>query len=384
MAITTTQLRSFLRKTTTTTTTTTAIKSQLQISRSRAGPPLAGRLVQQTHYYSPLPVRPTSKARKNQKKKLPLPHEQQQPPTWPTLPESIWSPTSAHSFPWTEYQSSTTVSPATAGVTNVATRECSSRLESLEEVLGADHPATKLLSQSALVMVRQLEMLNLLVGFEQANRYRILNPAGHTLGFLLEEQQGPWKGALQRQLLHTHRPIRASILDPHGHPILFFHRPFNLLTSKISVIDPISSDPHIHPRVIGESQQEFHLWRRRYNLFSSRPSSLHPNSSLHLQQFARIDAGFLAWHFEARDQLNKPLASISKDFTGFAREIFTDTGQYVLRFHPPNSLPLSTDQRAVILATAVSIDFDYFSHSHRGGLMPPIFFGGGSSSDGDF
>ncbi|KNZ60546.1 hypothetical protein VP01_1539g3 [Puccinia sorghi] len=306
MAITTTQLRSFLRKTTTTTTTTTAIKSQLQISRSRAGPPLAGRLVQQTHYYSPLPVRPTSK----------------------------------------EYQSSTTVSPATAGVTNVATRECSSRLESLEEVLGADHPATKLLSQSALVMVRQLEMLNLLVGFEQANRYRILNPAGHTLGFLLEEQQGPWKGALQRQLLHTHRPIRASILDPHGHPILFFHRPFNLLTSKISVIDPISSDPHIHPRVIGESQQEFHLWRRRYNLFSSRPSSLHPNSSLHLQQFARIDAGFLAWHFEARDQLNKPLASISKDFTGFAREIFTDTGQ--------------------------------------GGLMPPIFFGGGSSSDGDF
>lgn len=33
--------------------------------------------------------------------------------------------------------------------------------------------------------------------------------------------------------------------------------------------------------------------------------------------------------------------------------------------------PLSVDERTLILATAVSIDFDYFSqHSHGGGLLP--------------
>ena len=33
--------------------------------------------------------------------------------------------------------------------------------------------------------------------------------------------------------------------------------------------------------------------------------------------------------------------------------------------------PLSVDERTLILATAVSIDFDYFSqHSHGSGLLP--------------
>ena len=41
---------------------------------------------------------------------------------------------------------------------------------------------------------------------------------------------------------------------------------------------------------------------------------------------------------------------------------------------------MTLDERAVMLATAVSIDFDYFSrHSGRGGFMPYGVFGGGYS-----
>lgn len=41
---------------------------------------------------------------------------------------------------------------------------------------------------------------------------------------------------------------------------------------------------------------------------------------------------------------------------------------------------MTLDERAVMLATAVSIDFDYFSrHSGRGGVMPFGVFGGGYS-----
>jgi hypothetical protein len=50
-------------------------------------------------------------------------------------------------------------------------------------------------------------------------------------------------------------------------------------------------------------------------------------------------------------------------------QIFTDTGEYVLRMDAVdgNSRGMTLDERAVTLACAISIDFDYFSrHSSHG------------------
>ena len=44
-------------------------------------------------------------------------------------------------------------------------------------------------------------------------------------------------------------------------------------------------------------------------------------------QFAKIDSGFWAWHFTLRGSRGEELASISRAFRGFGREIFTDTGK---------------------------------------------------------
>jgi scramblase len=44
-------------------------------------------------------------------------------------------------------------------------------------------------------------------------------------------------------------------------------------------------------------------------------------------QFAKIDEGFYAWHFTLRGSRGEELASISREFRGFGREIFTDTGK---------------------------------------------------------
>jgi hypothetical protein len=133
----------------------------------------------------------------------------------------------------------------------------------------------------------------------------------------------------------------------------------------------------------------------------------------------------LSWDFTMADLYGNLIGSINRNFRGFGREIFTDTGQYVLRMDsaspettnitnsgavrrfpervmelvpiPQETKPrtktlepkrygqknmellnqkpqmelvertsargLTLDQRAVMLATAVSIDFDYFSHS---------------------
>ncbi|SRR6266404_9105336 len=102
-----------------------------------------------------------------------------------------------------------------------------------------------------------------------------------------------------------------------------------------------------------EAQQRWHLWRRRYDLFlrhdlsvnaptpktsfTDRVTTEHtlPNTGVHLPepqrhhfvQFAKIDEGLLAWDFTLRGSRGEELASISRAFRGFGREMFTDTGK---------------------------------------------------------
>lgn len=239
--------------------------------------------------------------------------------------------------------------------------------------------------------------------------------------------------AMSRQVLRTHRPFKASVLDLEGNEVLKIHRPFAFINSRIMISTP-------DDRLIGEVQQEWHLVRRKYNLFTIEqpdPSMIEKDESttaiskeraldgqgLNRVQFAHIDGGFLALDFDMQDEQGRPMASVNRNFVGFARELFTDSGQYALRFDaaviqdlqqeqglgattasattaPSSDSPTATadgeknlqeakeiqaakdesalaqlesrggltlDQRAVMLACAVSIDFDYFSrHSGNG------------------
>ncbi|CBQ71308.1 conserved hypothetical protein [Sporisorium reilianum SRZ2] len=296
------------------------------------------------------------------------------------------------------------------------------------DVLQASHShfqgATRLLSQSALVVTREIEMMNIFLGFEQANKYSIHAPSGELVGYLAEEEHGLLGGALQRQLLRTHRPFRATVMDVSGKPVLMIRRPFTWINSTAHIYAVRSDYPvgygapqDADLELIGEVQQCWHLYKRRYELFLKRTEGEGDN----FVQFAQIDAGFLSWTFLMQDADSKLVGAIDRNFRGFGREIFTDTGQYVLRFDsvgetamtdarlsaPSTSgaqakpvgiaeglelveshgtRPLTLDERAVALATAVSIDFDYFSrHSegmHGGGGMFPWFYMSGMGGGG--
>ncbi|KAJ1948918.1 hypothetical protein FBU59_001376 [Linderina macrospora] len=148
--------------------------------------------------------------------------------------------------------------------------------------------------------------------------------------------------------------------------------------------------------VIGESQQEWHLWRRRYNLFTDTQE----RGRNERWQFARVDAPFLSWDFPMADQNGEVMAGVFRDFAGIGMELFSDYGLYAVcfdkmalaqRYQNEAVRPvmaereMNLDERAAVLAAAISIDFDYFSrHSRLGGgggfgFFP--FFGGGGSSE---
>ncbi|SMR57065.1 unnamed protein product [Zymoseptoria tritici ST99CH_3D1] len=331
-------------------------------------------------------------------------------------------------------------------------------------ILPKNHPALALLGNSSLVIQRQIEMMNIIIGFEQANRYIIMDGQGQTIGYIAEQDHGIGQG-IMRQMARTHRSFTTHIFDQYEREVLRIHRPFAYINSRIRIYDPVpeggyaemetstalqgtsassavnqASVAQVSPlkldemRIIGEAQQQWAPLRRKYNLFSYRAlaptpeqdntprltSGDQPTSSTTalteakmpeaaiesgMLQFAHVNEPFLSWDFTLRDESQSVIGSVNRNFGGFAREIFTDTGVYALRMdsaaqtaalesadgkeverYEREATAMTLDQRAVMLATAVSIDFDYFSrHSGQGsgmGFMPFMWPMGGGAAEG--
>lgn len=255
----------------------------------------------------------------------------------------------------------------------------------------------KLLSNDTLTVTRQIEMLNIFLGYEQANRYAIVNEQGETVGFIAEQERS-FLWTLGRQIMRTNRPVRALVMDTSGFPLLWVRRPFQFINSRMYVQRRPFDTSDEALETFGEVQQVWHLWRRKYDMFIRKEGTEHSareaeTQDHHYTQFARVDEGFLSWHFTLRDRTGEEIASVVRGFRGFGRELFTDTGQYTVSFKPapielgPNNLisrpetrHLTIDERALVLALSLDIDVDYFSRHSEGhtGISPwLLLFGGG-------
>lgn len=311
-----------------------------------------------------------------------------------------------------------------------------------------------ILANSTVVVQRQIEMMNVFLGFEQANKYVIMDPHGNHIGYLAEQEHG-MGNMMARQMLKTHRSFTTHVFDRNETEVLRFHRPFSWINSRIKVYDAadadasglkpsaalqnvsagsmaggvsqISSSPLSSMHLVGEAHQQWAPLRRRYNLFMHRPDTadpsvpqltsgdlslsnstalepVDPNATADpsgiLAQFAYVNEPFLSWDFTLRSSNEDVIGSVNRNFAGWGRELFTDTGVYALRMdseslahestnlaqqNEKSALGMTLDQRAVMLATAVSIDFDYFSrHSQHGaGGWLPLWMSGGGETAGE-
>uniref|UniRef100_A0A0L0NWV0 Phospholipid scramblase n=1 Tax=Candidozyma auris TaxID=498019 RepID=A0A0L0NWV0_CANAR len=241
-------------------------------------------------------------------------------------------------------------------------------------IITEDDPIYEILKEPTLVIERQVEFMNLVIGFEQANRYKIMNSKGDQIGYMEEKDFGIMK-ALGRQFFRLHRPFEIDVFNNYGDLVLTIKRPFSFINSHIKALLPgFDSFGNLMHEIIGESVQKWHLWRRKYNLFK-----LEDEVTDEYEQFGAIDSGFLAFDFPVYNRDGDVIASVDRNWVGLGRELFTDTGVYIVRMDPASFAgmgllypsvagPLTLDQRAILLGNAVSIDFDYFSrHSRSGG-----------------
>lgn len=96
-------------------------------------------------------------------------------------------------------------------------------------VLNERHPAATILANSGIVVQRQLELMNVMIGFEQANKYVILDPQGNHIGFIAEQDNSMGR-TIARQMFSTHRSFTTHVFDKREKEVLRVSRPIDFFS----------------------------------------------------------------------------------------------------------------------------------------------------------
>ena len=200
------------------------------------------------------------------------------------------------------------------------------------------------------LFVRQRkEWTEILIDFETRNRYEVMDAGGATLGAVAEVATG-FSALLARTFLGSHRPLDVHVLDRDGSELLRLTRRFFWLFSSLAVA-------RADGRPVGSVERRFGLLYKKYDLLDA-----------HGRCFARVSAPrWRIWTFPVIGEDGLSEAVIAKKWGGALREVFTDADHYRVGFSAGSWTP---DQRAVVFAAAISIDFDFFENNQgSGGLI---------------
>ena len=183
----------------------------------------------------------------------------------------------------------------------------------------------------------------ILINWEQRNQYAIRDGLRQR-GWVVEQGR-TFLRVLTRQLLGSHRPLELAVLDPADELVLTLSRPFYWLFSSMRVEDGVGQP-------LGVIEKRWGLVTKKYDLRCKG------------RLFARISSGiWKIWTFPVLDAAgSREIAVISKKWGGLLKEAYTDADKFRIEFKDPR---LTIEEKGVLLAAALSIDFDYFENNDR-------------------
>lgn len=198
-----------------------------------------------------------------------------------------------------------------------------------------------LFSSPGLFLQQRQELLEAFTSFETANTYDIMSDQGYHVGHVVERDEGGFMSALWRSVLKSHRGFVADVIEPNGRPVLHLSRDAFFFFSDLHVT---SAEGHR----LGSIQRRFGFMYKKFDLRDETG-----------QIFARVQSPpWRLWKFPVIDaRSGQQVAEINKKWSGALREMFTDADSFWIDF---GQQPWTPSQRAVLFATAVSIDFDFF------------------------
>ena len=177
-----------------------------------------------------------------------------------------------------------------------------------------------------------------LFGLEQTNEYTLYDSGGSPVGFVVEEAGG-FLRTIARLSLGSRRPIDVSVANLRRDVLVTLTRPFSFMFSQMEVKSG--------GRKLGAVLRRFGIIKRRYDLIDGAG-----------RVFGTIESPiWRLWTFPILDRHGQEQGAITKEWSGLAQEYFTDADNFRIEM---GRAPWTVEQRAVILAAAVLVDFDFF------------------------
>ncbi len=204
-------------------------------------------------------------------------------------------------------------------------------------------------AQDQLFIRQRKEWVEILVSWETGNKYEILSSTRETLAYVVE-RRGGFGRMLLRGILRSHRSMEVDVFGPdRATRLLHFSRPFFWFFSDLEV-----------RTAEGDRQGSVHRrWGRLHKIYDLRDEAG--------VVFARIESPiWRLWTFPIVGTRSR----ITKKWGGGLREVFTDADTFLVDFAGES---WTRAQRAVILAAAISIDFDYFENNQGSSGVLSVF-----------
>lgn len=209
-------------------------------------------------------------------------------------------------------------------------------------------------SAQTLIVKQKKELLEIVIDFESKNNYEILNEQGQRLGFISEVSQG-FFNRIARFIFRSHRNFEAIVSDETGKKVFTIKRPFFFIWSDLYLYD-------------GEKGTFLGSVHRKFSIFFKKYEVKDPKENL----IATLKSAFFRiWTFPIKDAKGREAGKITKKWGGVLKEMFTDADTFALDYA---GHPWTKEEKSILLATAVSIDFDYFEENEgNGGGIFDIF-----------
>jgi hypothetical protein len=199
------------------------------------------------------------------------------------------------------------------------------------------------LSSVQELYVRQSRELAELIGFETRNKYAITTSDKQPIAFAAEQNKG-FFGFLARQFLGHWRTFDIQFFNNLREPILRASHPFRWFFQRLEVFDN-------NGRFLGALQQRFALLTKRFDVEG-------PDGRVLLEVKSGL---FQLWTFPFFKN-GEQCAVIEKKWSGILTEMFTDKDNFRVRYLSPT---LSSDERVLVLASALFVDLQYFEKKAR-------------------
>lgn len=206
---------------------------------------------------------------------------------------------------------------------------------------GMNPQLQNMLMQDAIIVQQAIEMSNVLLGIDSANKYDVFAPTGHKLGSVAEIGRGAG-GFIMRQLFNNARACKLQIFDIQGTEIGLIDKPFRFIFSEMAAV----SGQQGAMVEIGRAKRVT-LFNRNYTISVGGVPQFTIQSSLF--QFRRFKFDVM--------RNGVLIASIVKKFEGFMKMAFTQADNFSIQFFDKN---LTLEERYTLFATLFLIDYDVF------------------------